>query len=249
MLEAALEYAERLGWAVFPLNPGTKIPLKGSHGVKDATTDTRQIREWWTDEPDCNIGIAAGQASGIVILDLDGLQAKETVIRHGGGTLPLTPLAKTPGGFHAFFAYPATPIHNHVKVLPGLDVRSSGGYVVAAPSLLANGHSYSWVTAPHDTTLAPVPDWFLSACSNTQSKGEGAQRGARTGVRPTAAVVLEGSRRDHLWRYGRSLRWQGAVYSQIEWAVLAENASACKPPLPDAEVRELIRSVVSTPDR
>ena len=48
LLAAALEYA-RMGWPVFPLNG--KIPFKGSHGVKDATTDLDQIRKWWRQHP------------------------------------------------------------------------------------------------------------------------------------------------------------------------------------------------------
>ena len=70
LLKAALRYAAR-GWAVFPLAPGTKVPLKGSNGVKDATKNTDQIRSWWTKNPDANIGCATGAASGCTVLDLD----------------------------------------------------------------------------------------------------------------------------------------------------------------------------------
>src|SRR5947209_16879997 len=63
LLKAALRYAAR-GWAVFPLAPGTKVPLKGSNGVKDATKNTDQIRSWWTKNPDANIG-------GCTVLDVD----------------------------------------------------------------------------------------------------------------------------------------------------------------------------------
>ena len=46
LLTAALAYARRFGWAVFPLQPGTKVPLTGTHGHKDATTDPETIRRW-----------------------------------------------------------------------------------------------------------------------------------------------------------------------------------------------------------
>src|SRR5262249_59541729 len=55
--EAATAYA-RAGIPVFPLNPGQKDPLPGSHGFRDATTDFDQIVKWWQDDPSRNIGIS-----------------------------------------------------------------------------------------------------------------------------------------------------------------------------------------------
>src|SRR6516165_4849410 len=69
LLDAALNYA-KLGWKVFPLVPGQKRPLT-MHGSKDATSNPDQIRAWWTQNPDANIGVATGSVSGIVVLDVD----------------------------------------------------------------------------------------------------------------------------------------------------------------------------------
>jgi hypothetical protein len=73
-LDWALQYA-RLGLPVFPLQPGGKTPLT-PHGFKDATTSREQIIGRWTDHPDANIGIPTGEASGLLVLDIDP--------RHGG---------------------------------------------------------------------------------------------------------------------------------------------------------------------
>ena len=66
-LEAALYYAQRLGWRVFPLKPGDKRPA-----VIDwpnvATTDPEQIRRWWAQMPAANIGLACGD---LLAVDLD----------------------------------------------------------------------------------------------------------------------------------------------------------------------------------
>ena len=82
MLDEALQYAAR-GWRVFPLHdtssgkcscgkacasPG-KHP-RTRHGVKDATTDAKQILAWWKRWPRANIGLATG--SGLVVIDIDG---------------------------------------------------------------------------------------------------------------------------------------------------------------------------------
>src|SRR5436309_6082569 len=70
MLARALEYAQR-GWHVFPLAPGTKKPIKGSNGFKDATTSASRIRDWWRESPDANVAIATGTVSGVFVVDAD----------------------------------------------------------------------------------------------------------------------------------------------------------------------------------
>lgn len=68
-LEAALSYAKR-GWPVLPVRPREKQPLT-PHGVKDATTDEAIIRGWWAKWPEANVAIAAGEHSGLFVLDVD----------------------------------------------------------------------------------------------------------------------------------------------------------------------------------
>src|SRR4051812_18615781 len=59
MLSAALWYAQQGLW-VFPLQAGSKVPLVGSHGFEDATTDAALI-DWWLHKyPESNVGIATG---------------------------------------------------------------------------------------------------------------------------------------------------------------------------------------------
>src|SRR5579863_10148090 len=97
---AALAYAERFRFAVFPCWPREKTPLT-EHGCKDATKDPAQIRAWWQRWPSGNVSIATGAASGVAVLDVDP--------RHGGddtlealqaelGKLPETPTVLTGGG-------------------------------------------------------------------------------------------------------------------------------------------------------
>ena len=125
MLDMALWYA-RLGWSVFPLRPGAKVPM-GGNGHLDATVDEATIRDWWTRYPDANIGIACGSVSGITVIDVDGPQGVASSKQVRG--VPSTRMIKTPHGFHLYFMY-NEGFHTGANFLPGLDVRNDGGYVV-----------------------------------------------------------------------------------------------------------------------
>ena len=58
MMGEALKYAG-LGMAVFPLLPRSKEPAT-KHGFKDASRDMDQVKTWWSENPEYNIGIATG---------------------------------------------------------------------------------------------------------------------------------------------------------------------------------------------
>jgi hypothetical protein len=144
-LEAALAYA-RLDWPVFPLAPGTKVPLKGTHGFADATTDLDQIRRWWRRWPKANIGLHPG-AAGLLAIDLDvkgdvdGLEAWRALkAKHGFDDDTLTSLTPS-GGRHLIFARPPglTGRISNRGLGPGMDVRADEGYILLSPSELYPG--------------------------------------------------------------------------------------------------------------
>ena len=83
MIRSALALAAR-GFHIFPCRPRDKRPAT-ANGLKDATTDPDIIRAWWRQQPDNNIAIATGPASGIFVVDVDGLDAEATLRRLRGG--------------------------------------------------------------------------------------------------------------------------------------------------------------------
>ena len=161
MLDAALEYAAR-GWPAFPLEPGGKRPLGrlAQHGLKDATTDLERIRAWWGAEPEANIGLPTGLAFDV--LDVDGDEGWRSlayaVAEHG--CLSSAPVAGTPSG-GAHYLFRPTGLGNRAGFLPGLDWRGVGGYIVAAPSVGANGTRYEWLVGLDEVPLVPVPPWLV----------------------------------------------------------------------------------------
>ena len=198
-LETALGFAVR-GWRVFPCiprGPRRKHPLT-SNGFHDASIGVAVITGWWHRWPDALIGVATGQTSGFVVLDVDVKYADrygfDTLDVLGFAILPETPMAHTAsGGLHLYFAPPeaveiaCTEGERGRGIGPGLDWRGAGGYVIV-PS---PGSGYSW--DPHwnfDTVaLASVP----AALFPREPERSAAARPVRptTGLSPYAEAALD----------------------------------------------------------
>ena len=224
LVKAALEYAS-VGWPVFPCKPADKSPFT-HHGVKDATTDPKQIKAWWTLHPDAMIGLATGSASDLLVLDVDvdtskGLDGEVSLkALSNGASLPADQMAvRTPrGGRHLYFTMPRDmKIGNSAgKLGPGLDIRAGGGYVICAPSTNSDGIAYEW--APWGALYSP-PDWLLEPLRPKESSHDpyrpppsnGGNREQAYGDAALAAecnlvaTAPEGSRNDQLFRSGCKL--------------------------------------------
>jgi hypothetical protein len=167
----ALRYVS-IGWRVFPLGHGSKMPaIKGGHGVKDASLCPDDIRAWGRIHPRANIGVACGPSSGIVVIDIDPRNAgHESLARLAakGRVLPGGPRARTGnGGAHHFFRFDPRIANSKNKLGAGIDVKSTGGYVVVAPSEIGSsksgpGGSYRWEVSPFDTVVPRLPIWLMA---------------------------------------------------------------------------------------
>ena len=246
---SALAYAAR-GLPVFPLHtpqaeghgcsckggPGCSSPGKHprtKNGFKDATTDKQQIEDWWTKWADANIGIRTGRASGWLVLDVDKEKGGfESLQESGLDSLPDTLTAETgSGGFHIIFEYPsADEIRNATGILPGVDIRGEGGYIVAAPSGHRSGEQYKWL---EETVAASVPDWLFALIDKSRKSDSSGKN---------ADPIKEGQRNDALFRHGCSLRAKGADPEQIHNQLLILNEKRCEPRLDGAEVQKIAQS-------
>jgi len=162
MLDAALEYASR-GLSVFPCSAGSKSPFSNTNGSKDATTDERQIREWWTRSPTANVAIATGSVSGIYAVDIDA-ESDPIMAR-----LPQTWMARTRGGgWHYIYRLPdGVVLKNTTKdsaekpnarsLGHAVDSRGEGGYILVFPSVV-DGKPYAWV---NDIEPVEIPQWIV----------------------------------------------------------------------------------------
>ena len=159
LLGHALAYA-RAGLDVLPLTPGGKTPLGTlvPHGKDAATHDVEQVRDWWVQRPDANIGIRP--ALGLVVLDVDprngGASALVELTRPHGGLSPTWTAYTGGGGLHAWYRA-AGPLR--ARLCDGADLKHHAGYVVAPPSLHSSGKRYCW---GNDLPIAEAPAWLAA---------------------------------------------------------------------------------------
>jgi Bifunctional DNA primase/polymerase, N-terminal len=156
----AIEYGVR-NWHVFPLRG--KIPaIPGGRGVLDATTNIDQIAQWWGGRyAGCNIGGRVPES--MIVLDIDPRHDGDRSIaslEDGYGPLPetLTTISgRGDGGRHLFFRRPPGKLTSK-RLGPGVDLKTSTGYVVLAPSIHPDTRKpYVRVDAP----VADPPAWVI----------------------------------------------------------------------------------------
>jgi Bifunctional DNA primase/polymerase, N-terminal len=162
LLTAALRYAQA-GYAIFPIVPGDKVPLKGVHWREDATTDEATIRQWWEATPDANIGLPTGSVNNLFVVDVDGDEGRATLhaLEFTNGKLPYTHLVTTPsGGYHRYFRWQPGLGTGAGKIGRKVDHRGEGGYVVASPSRRPEGNYRGHFLG--NAALAEPPAWLVN---------------------------------------------------------------------------------------
>lgn len=144
-------------WSVIPLHPRDKRPALASwRAYQNTHADPAEVERWAARGN--NAGIVTGAISGLLVLDLDNATAIAEVERRG---LPKTVTASTAKGQHHYFAHPGGNVKNRVGILPGIDIRADGGFVVAPGSIHPSGIRYQWMASPDDIPLTLPPAWLL----------------------------------------------------------------------------------------
>ena len=249
-LRWAVQFAAK-GWPVIPLHypisstecscGRSNCPSFAKHpmtknGLKNATIGQSTIMNWWRETPNANIGILTGSESGIIVLDIDpthgGNKSLESLIaKHG--ELPPTLKVKTGGnGWHYYFNHPGIKVPNRANLLPGIDIRGDGGYVVAPPSLHASQNSYNW--ASDIKRISEAPSWLIEFIN---------KRPISQSAKSPEANFATGSRNSSLMSIAGFLQSKGLEQANIQSAIESLNQSLCKPPLSDIEVSQICKNV------
>jgi hypothetical protein len=225
---AAADY-RRVGWCPIPIKKRTKQTALGQLAPYLNRRATKEELAAWAWP---GVGIVTGPVSGVLVLDVDGPEGEEELRKHGH---PVTPMVRTAnGGLHLYFKHPEQHVRTGIRVAPGLDVKASGGYVVAPPTLGPNGRPYEWIVSPEEADLAEPPWWLMNLLAQERSKAPAPLVGER---------IPSGKRNDALASLGGTMRRRGMGEAEIFGALEVTNRLRCKPPLPEEEVRRISASI------
>jgi putative DNA primase/helicase len=159
-----------------------------------ATSDVDKISEWWSSQPDYNIGVFC-RPSGFLVIDIDprsgGPESFEKFEALLEGALPSTVEAitgeytigngKAMRGRHLFYKCSESEelVGNLNKQgLKGVDIKHNG-YVLIAPSRHFSGHCYEWVKGkgPHEMEMAQAPEELLNVLRKRTKRSTGTSVG------------------------------------------------------------------------
>lgn len=229
LMLAALEY-ESKGFSVIPLKPRDKIPLIPSWSqFQHERADRSQIGEWWRTWPTANIGIVTGKISGLSVIDADSPQAA-SVLKPLLGDMTDVGIGGTGKGFHLYYAHDGVLRSNKAAIQPQIDFRGDGGYVVAPPSIHANGKHYEWVK-PINGHLRELPAEFIKLME-TPVDTAGVAR-ARFDTAAALAGIPAGQRDETLFKLASKLRGADVPYD-VAMELCEQAAANCVPPFREA---------------
>ena len=234
MTEQAMIYLG-MSFSVIPV-AANKIPLTSWEPYQKRKPTEEKVREWFITNP--NIAIITGEISNLTVVDIDP--------RNGGTNDFLkdikTPYSKTGGGgYHYYFKY-LKGSSSRTGIRPGVDIKSSGGYVLAPPSIHKSSNRYKWIVDPLDCEFAEVPDFLVKEILfNNEANGEFNNKfdftkleGVSEGSRNESAASVIG----HLLATHPEKEWKTTAWN---WLLLWNKNNS--PPLLEKELKTTFKSI------
>ena len=180
------------GFAVFPVGRESKIPLVKWRAY--AATNEADASALFSKHADANIGIRLGACAAgcIVVVDTDGPEALAEI---GERELPATLTVASgrdstaPGSYrHYYYRWNTERIAPPSSLKwPGktghVDLKGEGGYIVAPPSIHANGNAYRFID--ENAPIADAPEWLYRFM---QARDDAAKAAASAAERATKTV-------------------------------------------------------------
>lgn len=257
VLNQALQY-HKSGFSVIPVNPSQQQDKRKKPFVKWIPFQKRQpdpgeIRQWWAKWPSAMVGIVTGKGSGLLVIDCDTPEGEQAIEELLPDSLNI-PTVRTPrGGKHLYFRMPDENIRDIVGLLPGVDVRAEGGYIIAPPSVNGEGKRYQWtdglsideVTPPQapSALIALIKDFAFKGGKGGCNVGDGDITNHYKPLQDITYSFKEGRRDETLFHIANCL-FKGGCEEPLTSKVLSMLALQCEPPFPEKEIAAKIQSAM-----
>jgi hypothetical protein len=263
-----LEFYEEIGFQTIPIHfpkfkrdlvycsckRGRNCPKIGKHPAlawKDLDfSDKRTYREmrgFWEDDDRYNIGF---KVEGYSVIDIDyrkGGHLSLGYLEEELGEIPVGLSVATGNGRHIYVQDADLPTSVEAMGLSGIDVRSSGGIVVAPCSIHASGNPYQWETIGEPEFLPESWSALLRGGQKTKARVNKQKQAVQPEVLLPAKlddsyVIPEGRRNRAIFGFACRERAKGATYDHILDVISTVNETYCEPRLGDAELKDIAAS-------
>lgn len=190
-------------------------------------------RVWFRNPSQTNVAIVTGLISNLIVIDEDTPNAASPL------NLPPTLTASTHSGRkHYYFQHPflstSQPLPTSIRLIPDVDLKGDGGYVVAPPSRHASGESYTWINPSAE--VAPFPPHLLSLLPRLQP----VQTSQKVSDDEWERIIHQGERDVTLTRLAGSLFGRGLQRDDVLQKILDHNRTHVEPPLPESDIRKIV---------
>lgn len=242
LLPKALAYLGK-GYSVIPVG-ADKRPLISwkEFQTRHATPD--ELVAWWTQSPDAQIGIVTGKISNLTVIDVEAegdfnlIKDATYEVKTGGG------------GRHYYFQYEAD-FKNAVRVFPFVDVRSEGGYVVAAGSQTQKG-AYVAIKDVSVAQMSESTKQLFKTQKDTQNQLSSSTPAMVSTIPPkinTEALEYSGAgvggRNDSMAKFAGTIhaKLHPSLWSTVGWQIFETANYKNNPPLGKSELRATWESI------
>lgn len=255
LLKYTLAYRTKFNWSVMPISSTSKKPIIKWTKYQNQLPTIDEIKQWWTQYPDANIGLITGKISNVIVFDCDSVKANEWMEERG---IERTLIAQSSKDYkkHYYFKYHKFDFNIGNKNLRhfnkiDLDIKCEGGYVVLPPSKHESGKRYKWLT-PINTSIASMDIWQLMLLEklfkpkefNYTSPYQPKYGNEPAWVMQLLNGVQQGERDSAAFRLACFYAKRGFQQYEIETNLINWNLK-CNPPLKIKEIKKCVKSGIN----
>lgn len=242
-----IEYYLSLGFSIIPCKPKSKIPLVSWKKYQEVKPSRREIYEWF-DNTDNNIAVVLGKVSNYTYcLDFDNLDYYNEIVNNDLEKETLVVLSGSMKGKHVYFRS-----DRQVKSLRSKYVELKGeGNIVVLPNSIhpETLKEYQFINKVNEIPLirdlenAFIQKFKVNTILNNDYAFEDITlKGIPPCIKLIREGVNEGLRNNMCMVYASYLFQKGYNFDKILLKVLEMNKKN-KPPLPDKEIFEIVKSL------
>lgn len=233
------------GFLVFPITKNSKFPPHVKFKA-ESTSDLNKIRQWSQRWSNANVGI---HCEDLIVVDVDGHKGGWESLKELDYELPETYTVRTPnGGAHCYYKHKGG-VPNGVDVLgPGIDIRSTGGYVLSSGSVV-DGKPYE---VDNDSPIVQATPELIEACKSKSNSSSLPEQNIHDATEQEINFA-EDSGRDYLKRRDPAIEGQGGdlhtlvtacklkelgIEKDIALELMREWNERCEPPWNDSDLQD-----------